>query len=115
MRRGEIYFVTLDPIIGHEQAGMRPVLVVSNDVINVLPTVVTVIPGTSGTNVAVDRPYTVRVPPAGSGLPLETVFLCYQIRALDHSRFRQRPSGFLSPSWMDEIEKALKFALDLPP
>jgi mRNA interferase MazF len=114
MRRGEIYFVTLDPIIGHEQAGTRPVLVVSTDSINFPPTVVTVVPGTNGANVTIDRPYTVRVPPTGSGLRLETVFLCHQIRALDHARFRQRPAGLLVTAWMDEIEKALKYVLDLP-
>ncbi len=48
IRRGEIYFVDLDPIRGREQAGRRPVLVLSIDAINRLPLVVTVVIGTIG-------------------------------------------------------------------
>ena len=51
IRRGEIYFVDLNPVRGREQAGQRPVLVLSVDEINRLPLVVTVVVGTSGLNV----------------------------------------------------------------
>ena len=54
MKRGEIYFVTLDPVLGREQNGRRPVLVVSIDAINSAPLVVTVVPGTEGANVRRD-------------------------------------------------------------
>jgi mRNA interferase MazF len=92
MRRGEIYFVAFDPIIGREQGGRRPALVLSIDVINGRPLVVTVVPGTDGANVRRDYPHTVRLAPAETGLPAETVFLCFQVRALDHSRFPTRPA-----------------------
>jgi len=46
IRRGEIYFVDLNPIKGREQAGTRPVLVLSIDAINKQPLVVTVVVGT---------------------------------------------------------------------
>ncbi|SRR6266542_1932942 len=52
IRRGEVYFVDLDPVEGREQAGNRPVLVLSIDAINKLPLVVTVVVGTKGANVA---------------------------------------------------------------
>src|SRR5881296_3484695 len=95
MQRGEIYFVNLNPVHGREQAGQRPVLVLSIDAINRLPLVVTVVIGTKGDNVARDYPTNVRVSAADSGLSVETVFLCFQIRSLDSGRFPALPSGRL--------------------
>ena len=90
IHRGEIYFVNLNPVQGREQAGDRPVLVLSVDAINRLPLVVAVVVGTKGENVTRDYPTNVRVTTAESGLPTETVFLCFQIRSLDPRRvFRQ--------------------------
>jgi mRNA interferase MazF len=77
--RGEIYFVDLNPIKGREQSGRRPVLVISNDTINKLPLVVTVVVGTKGDNISKDYPTNVRVSAENSGLPMETVFLCFQL------------------------------------
>src|SRR5207247_7350295 len=74
IQRGDIYFVNLNPVQGREQAGQRPVLVLSIDTINRLPLVVTVVVGTKGDNVARDYPTNVRLAPADSGLPIETVF-----------------------------------------
>jgi mRNA-degrading endonuclease toxin of MazEF toxin-antitoxin module len=50
IRRGDIYFVDLNPTHGREQSGRRPVLVLSIDAINRLPLVVTVVVGTKGEN-----------------------------------------------------------------
>jgi mRNA interferase MazF len=61
IKRGEIYFVNLNPIKGREQAGKRPVLVLSIDEINKLPLVVTVVVGTKGTNISRNYPTNVRV------------------------------------------------------
>jgi mRNA interferase MazF len=113
IRRGEIYFVELDPAVGHEEAGRRPVLVLSIDEINRKPLVVTVIPGTDGANVKRDYPTVVRVPAEDSGLPAETVFLCFQARALDHSRFSDPPAGALPPSWMRRVERVVRYCLGL--
>jgi mRNA interferase MazF len=111
MQRGEIYFVDLDPIQGREQAGTRPGLVISVDAINRLPLVVTVIPGTDGANVPRDFPTTVRVPAAESGLPTETVFLCFQARALDHGRFPAQPAGRLGRRRMLQVAAAVRYCL----
>lgn len=51
IRRGDIYFVNLNPVQGREQAGQRPVLVLSIDAINQLPLVITIVVGTKGANV----------------------------------------------------------------
>jgi mRNA interferase MazF len=109
MKRGEIYFVNLDPVVGREQSGHRPVLVVSIDAINSAPLVVTVVPGTAGANIRKDYPHSVRIPASATGLPAETVFLCFQIRALDESRFPYHPVGTLPDDWMATIEDALRY------
>jgi len=80
IHRGEIYFVNLNPVKGREQAGQRPVLALSIDAINELPLVITVVVGTKGENISRDYPTNVRVSTEESGLPMETVFLCFQIR-----------------------------------
>lgn len=64
IQRGEVYFVNLNPVQGREQAGQRPVLVLSVDSINRLPLVITVVVGTKGENVTRDYPTNVRVPTA---------------------------------------------------
>jgi mRNA interferase MazF len=112
MRRGEIYFVDLDPIIGREQSGRRPVLVLSTDAINRAPLVVTVVPGTTATGVRRFRT-SVLAPAAESGLPNDTYFLCFQIRALDHSRFPANPAGRLSTGLMQDVEDTIRFCLGL--
>jgi len=68
VQRGEIYFVDLNPVQGREQAGQRPVLVVSSNAINRLPLVVTVVVGTKGDNAKRDYPTNVRVGSDESGL-----------------------------------------------
>jgi mRNA interferase MazF len=117
--RGQIYFVNLSPTQGREQAGRRPVLVVSSDAINRQPLVVTVVVGTDAANVSRDYPTNVRVAASETGLPKDTVFLCFQLRSLDSSRFfdeRMQPlkaAGTLAPKRMDEVDHALRLALAL--
>src|SRR5712692_445107 len=113
IRRGEIYFVNLNPVEGREQAGNRPVLVLSRNAINRLPLVVTVAVGTKGANISRDYPTNVRVSPEESGLSMETVFLCFQVRSLDPKRFPQNRAGKLSDEAMERVENAVRYSLDL--
>ncbi|MGI9067760.1 MAG: type II toxin-antitoxin system PemK/MazF family toxin [Pyrinomonadaceae bacterium] len=113
VQRGEIYFVNLNPVEGREQAGTRPVLVLSRDAINRLPLVVTVVVGTKGENISRDYPTNVRVPREVSGLPMETVFLCFQLRSLDPRRFPRTPAGKLVDATMERIENAVRYSLKL--
>jgi mRNA interferase MazF len=108
-KRGEIYFVNLGPTQGREQAGKRPVLVLSIDAINQLPLVVTVVVGTKGENMPRDYPTNVRVASSDSGLP--TVFMGFQVRSLDASRFPNHVAGQLSNDLMMQVEKAVKYCL----
>lgn len=117
--RGQIYFVNLSPTEGREQAGRRPVLVVSADAINRQPLVITVIVGTDTKNVSRDYPTNVRVAAKETGLPIDTVFLCFQVRSLDPARFidpkthRPNLAGALPAARMADVEKALRLALNL--
>ena len=117
--RGQVYRANLDPTCGRDQAGRRPVLVVSADAINRQPLVVTVVVGTDAKNVPRDYPTNVRVPSGESGLPIDTVFLCFQIRSLDPARFYDRKThlpnlaGALPPARMDEVDRALRMLLML--
>ena len=113
IRRGQIHFAALDPVRGREQAGSRPVLVVSSDAINRLPLVVTVVVGTDSANISRDYPVNVRVPAAESGLPRDTVFLCFQVRSLDPSRLGTPEVGVLPALRIAEVDTALRRALDL--
>lgn len=112
IRRGDVYWADLNPTQGREQSGRRPVLVVSSDEINRKPLVVTVVVGTDAANVDRDYPTNVRVRASESGLPLDTVFLCFQIRSLDPKRL-EGPAGSLPPYSMDQINRALRRCLDL--
>ncbi|GGA42221.1 type II toxin-antitoxin system PemK/MazF family toxin [Okeania sp. KiyG1] len=113
IQRGEIYFVNLNPVQGREQAGQRPVLILSIDSLNQLPLVITVIVGTKGENITRDFPTNVRVSSSESGLPMETVFLCFQIRSLDKNRFPDSPAGRISETKMAEIEASIRYCLGL--
>ncbi|MGA2616820.1 MAG: type II toxin-antitoxin system PemK/MazF family toxin [Thermoguttaceae bacterium] len=116
IRRGQVFFVDLDPTVGREIGGhkLRPVVVLSINDINSKPLVVTVVPGTK----AADKPVSFRNvvvvdPTPDNGLAVHTIFQCHQIRAIDHSRFGLRPVGSLSPADLTRVEDAVKFSLGL--
>ena len=111
--RGEIFFASLDPIQGGEQSGRRPVLVVSSNAINGQPLVAAVIVGTEAANIQRDYPTNIRVTAAESGLARNTVFLAFQLRSLEHSRFTGPAAGSLSPTRMPEVASALRLTTDL--
>jgi mRNA interferase MazF len=113
IQRGEIYFVNLNPIQGREQAGHRPVLVLSVDTINKLPLVVTVVVGTKGEKLPRDYATNVRIAAEQSGLPMETVFLCFQLRSLDPGRFPAAPAGHLTGADLRRVENAVRYCLGL--
>jgi mRNA interferase MazF len=119
IERGKIYFVQLNPTQGREQSGKRPVLVISDNSINNKPLIVTVVVGTNAANITHDYPTNVRVPAKETGLLLNTIFLCFQIRSLDPARFVDSqtkkivPAGTMPAHRMKEIETALKLVLSI--
>jgi mRNA interferase MazF len=82
-----VFFAVLDPTRGSEQAGRRPVLVISQERINQLLPVVNVVPLTSRkSDTRVIYPNEVLLPAGTAGLRMDSIALCYQIRTLDKSR-----------------------------
>jgi len=111
IKRGDIFFANLDPIVGVEQAGTRPVLIVQNDEANALIPTVTVVPLTS--NLRASRfLFTVLIPTSESGLSKDSVALVFQIRTLDKSRLTHK-AGHLSDGRMEDVDRALESHLDL--
>ncbi len=110
--RGEVWYVSLDPVRGHEQAGSRPCLVISVDELNHGPAgLAIVLPITSRA-----RPISTRVavePPEG-GLKAPSLILCDQIRAVSTDRFTDDHAvGAVSPETLARAERILRILLDL--
>lgn len=81
MKRGEIWLVSLDPTSGHEQQGLRPVLIVSPEAFNRVTRVPIVLPITTGGNFARTAGFAVSL--TGAGTKTTGVVRCDQPRALD--------------------------------
>lgn len=111
MQKGEIYFANLSPVVGSEQAGMRPVVIVQNSILNRFARTVVVIPFTTNLKRA-ELPSSVLISAGAGGLKEDSVALCNQIRVLDKSRLTSR-LGKLSDEWMDKIQDTLAFVLDM--
>ena len=109
--RGEIYFAELNPVQGSEQGGIRPVLIVQNDVGNTYSPTTIVLAITSQLNKA-RLPTHVAVPATESGLSRDSVILAEQVRTIDKSRLRQRVAR-LEPRTMRRIEDAMAVSIGL--
>jgi mRNA interferase MazF len=91
-----VFLALLDPTEGSEQAGRRPVLVISREELNQLLPVVNVIPLTSRKSAArTIYPNEALLPAGSAGLSMDSIALCYQIRTLDKSRL-ERDWGVLT-------------------
>ena len=113
MRRGDVFEARLDPTEGSEQAGTRPVVVVSRDAINQSGSVVVIVPCTTYRGARRLYPSQVLLPASQGGLKVDSIALCEQVRAVAKSRLGKR-WGSLSPEALRKIEQALLITLDLP-
>ena len=95
VNKWEIYFCNLDPTVGSEQRGTRPVLVISTDSVNHNLPVSTVLPLSSVKPTDTIYPTEVLLPTAISGLPKLSVAMVQQIRTVAHSRL-QNPVGIIT-------------------
>ena len=111
IRRGEVYLVTLDPVVGKEISKTRPIVVVSNDKNNEFSGTVTILPVTSR-NLKKIYPFEVFLPKGSANLPKDSKVKADQIRTLDKTRIIKL-IGKLTRSEMDEIAKAMKIHLAL--
>ena len=109
-----IFLAALDPTKGSEQAGKRPVLVISQERINQLLPVVNVIPLTSLKSASrTIYPNEVLLPGGTAGLKMDSIALCYQIRTLDKSRLERDFGELVEANLRQSVLEAIRFQLDM--
>lgn len=108
--RGQMYYANLDPVIGSEQAGIRPVLIVQNNVGNHYSPTTIVVPITAQTRKN-RMPTHIGIPPF-FGLPEQSIALLEQIRTIDKQRL-DRYIGCLDDEIMDYIDEAIGISVGL--
>jgi mRNA interferase MazF len=111
IKRGEIYFAQLNPVIGSEQGGTRPVLVVQNDIGNQYSPTTVILAITGQINKA-KMPTHVEIKATQYGLGRDSVILGEQIRTIDKMRLKQRVAA-LDEETMSKVDQALLVSLGL--
>lgn len=109
IRRGEIYYADLSPVVGSEQGGVRPVLILQNDIGNKYSPTVIVSAITSQLGKA-KLPTHIELSAEKYNLPKDSVALLEQIRTLDKRRLQEKVTS-LSAEKMREVNKALLISL----
>jgi len=111
-RYGEVWLADLDPIVGHEQAGVRPVLIVSNDQLNAgYSGLLLIIPLTGK-----DRNIRshVRIDPPEGGLEKTSFALCEQLRSISKARLRSSSAfGRVKPQTAAQVKTIISVLLDM--
>jgi mRNA interferase MazF len=111
MKRGEIYYANLSPVVGSEMDKRRPVLIVSNDANNSAANTVTILPITS--NVSRVYPFEVLLNPEESGLSKPSKVQAQQVRTISKQRITGDVLGCLNQDLMQLVDAALKLHLGL--
>lgn len=107
--RGDVYYAALDPVLGSEQGGVRPVLIVQNDVGNLhSPTVIVAAITTKLTKHRL--PTHVFLAAAESGIAKNSMILLEQVRTIDKQRLRQRVTH-LGPLVMKRVDHSLRISV----
>ena len=111
VRRGDIYYADLSPVIGSEQGGIRPVLIVQNNVGNRHSPTVIAAAITSQTGKA-RLPTHIELSARTYGLSRDSVILLEQVRTIDKKRLKER-MGALDPRLMTKVDNALEVSFGL--
>ena len=109
IKRGELYYADLSPVVGSEQGGVRPILIVQNDTGNKYSPTIIAAAVTSKINKA-KLPTHIELSAHEFGLSKDSVILLEQIRTLDKRRLKER-IGELSPVTMKKVNTALLISL----
>lgn len=113
VKRGDIYYADLSPVVGSEQGGTRPVLIVQNDVGNKYsPTVIAA--AITSQKYKNQLPTHISVHANNCGLQKDSIVLLEQVRTIDKKRLKER-MGNLPQTEMEKINKALSVSFGLPP
>jgi len=111
VRRGEVWWADLSGVIGSEQGGLRPVLVIQNDTGNKFaPTVI--IAAITSKMCKTKLPTHVKLSATEYGLPKDSIVLLEQVRTLDKSRLKER-IGYVSIQVMQEVDKAIQISFGI--
>ena len=110
IKRGEIYLANLDCSVGSEQAGIRPVLVIQNDIGNKYSPTIIVLAITSKSKKNI--PTHVKIDSNIEGIKRDSIVLVEQVRTIDKSRLIKK-IGKLDINKMNEIKEALKLSLNI--
>ena len=111
IKRGEIYYADLSPVIGSEQGGVRPVLIVQNDVGNKYsPTVIAA--AITSQHEKSKLPTHIDISAECCGLSKDSVVLLEQVRTIDKQRLKER-MGAIDTAAMTKVDKALSVSFGL--
>ena len=112
IKRGDMFYTDLSPVIGSEQGGIRPVLIIQNDTGNKYsPTVIAAaITSQTGKN---KLPTHIEIGPENCGLKAESVVLTEQIRTIDKSRLKEKIGHIEDEDIMNRINSALGISFGL--
>ena len=108
VKRGDMFYADLSPVVGSEQGGIRPVVIIQNDVGNKHSP--TVIASQLGKN---KLPTHIEIGPKNCGLKSESVVLAEQIRTIDKSRLKEKIGHIDDESVMNKINSALGISFGL--
>ena len=111
VRRGDIFYADLSPVVGSEQGGIRPVLIVQNDVGNRFSPTVIAAAITSQKDKA-RLPTHIQLKSLGSGLVRDSIVLLEQIRTIDKRRLKEH-MGRLDDTSMTRVDEALQISFGL--
>ncbi len=111
VKRGDIFYADLSPVIGSEQGGVRPVLVIQNDIGNKYSPTIIIAAITSQINTA-KLPTHIEINAPEYGLPKDSVVLLEQVRTIDKKRLREKIGRF-SDEMMAKVDECLKISLGL--
>lgn len=111
VKRGEIYYADLSPVVGSEQGGIRPVLIVQNDVGNKYSPTVIAAAITSQINKA-KMPTHIEIDALEYGLAKDSVILLEQIRTIDKKRLKEK-IGAIDDALADKVNEALAVSFGL--
>lgn len=111
IKRGYLYYADLSPVVGSEQGGVRPVLIIQNDIGNKYSPTVIVAAITSQINKA-KLPTHIEISANEYGLNRDSVILLEQIRTIDKKRIREK-IGYLDKNIMLKVDNSLQISLGL--
>ena len=111
VKKGDLYFADLSPVVGSEQGGVRPVLVVQNDVGNKYSPTIIVAAVTSQTGKA-KLPTHIEIDASAYGIEKDSVILLEQLRTIDKRRLKDKVCH-LDSVMLDKVNHALEISLEL--